>query len=665
MKNRIGIYCITVCLVCLFLGACYNGKLERALSLSGDNRTELEKVLTHYKEDDLKYRAACFLIENMPGHSRYDSLAVKQLQPYYEKCREISVNYNWSRPSAWMNETNAYWDKAKLEALSQFQAMKADVQYLKADYLIREIDLAFKAWRENAYSRSVNFDEFCRYILPYRIHNGICVDDSRSEFYRKYAGWFVGGELDFRVRVDSLLYQYADIVHNGFAAASLPILTFEAFEYIKRGTCDDRCKFNIALLSALGMPIVQDFVPAWGNRSGSHSWNAVVFDEEPYAFEPFWDVDRWKYKRIYDNKSLDLNLGKFCLPKVYRHTYEPYLEGPLADGKVKREDIPQLFRTPWIKDVSSQYFQTEDVRMKIDTPIPQGVEYGYLCVFNHKKWIPVQWGKIEKDGKVVFNQMGKGMFYLPAFFQNGKVIPAADPFFLNDEGEQVVYKISKRKVDIVVRRLKQDMDVKDVLRQKRWLSGLRLLGCESPTDRGEEIYEWTDTLDMWNNRVSVSPVRPYRYFRLLPVSDSIALCELSFRCIKNGKWIEVCPLSVSGKVKGINKNEKVEMISDHSSATGFKGIVYDKKENGILFEMEEPCLLREIMYVPYMDESMEKGKCYELYYWDGQWIGMGKMVGEEGIVVFKDVPAGGIYWIDTEGIVEKVFIYEDGILEWH
>ena len=38
-------------------------RLEYALEFAGKNRTELEKVLEHYKEDTMKYRAACFLIE--------------------------------------------------------------------------------------------------------------------------------------------------------------------------------------------------------------------------------------------------------------------------------------------------------------------------------------------------------------------------------------------------------------------------------------------------------------------------------------------------------------------------------------------------------------------------------------------------------------------------
>lgn len=49
-------------------------KLEQALVLAGENKTELEKVLKRYSldpADSLKYRAALFLIENMPGYLFY------------------------------------------------------------------------------------------------------------------------------------------------------------------------------------------------------------------------------------------------------------------------------------------------------------------------------------------------------------------------------------------------------------------------------------------------------------------------------------------------------------------------------------------------------------------------------------------------------------------
>ena len=51
------------------LVSCHNFKEDRQLSFAleraGENRRELEQVLEHYKNDSLKYRAACFLIKNM------------------------------------------------------------------------------------------------------------------------------------------------------------------------------------------------------------------------------------------------------------------------------------------------------------------------------------------------------------------------------------------------------------------------------------------------------------------------------------------------------------------------------------------------------------------------------------------------------------------------
>lgn len=55
-----------ICVV-VFL-ACHPGKsrLEEALEAAGENRSELEQVLDHYRGDSLKSLAAQFLIENMP-----------------------------------------------------------------------------------------------------------------------------------------------------------------------------------------------------------------------------------------------------------------------------------------------------------------------------------------------------------------------------------------------------------------------------------------------------------------------------------------------------------------------------------------------------------------------------------------------------------------------
>ena len=42
--------------------------IDAALKKAGENRLELEFVLNYFKNDSIKYNAAKFLIQNMPGH---------------------------------------------------------------------------------------------------------------------------------------------------------------------------------------------------------------------------------------------------------------------------------------------------------------------------------------------------------------------------------------------------------------------------------------------------------------------------------------------------------------------------------------------------------------------------------------------------------------------
>ena len=65
--------------------------LENALQQAGENRTELEKVLSYYQmdpADSLKYKAACFLIENMPFYTYYKGERLDQYLSYYTLLQE-------------------------------------------------------------------------------------------------------------------------------------------------------------------------------------------------------------------------------------------------------------------------------------------------------------------------------------------------------------------------------------------------------------------------------------------------------------------------------------------------------------------------------------------------------------------------------------------------
>lgn len=409
-------------IICIAISSCQcrqNKELRKSLSLAKENRYELQKVLNHYKNDPSKLEAAEFLIANMPGSFSRNNEILDLCQPFYAAYDSLAKIYNYQMDAERGEKIDSLWKIFSYQHPEIFRLpYQFDIETISAEKLINEIDLAFQAWQENVYSKNCSFDEFCEYILPYRRMNGLIIDDARKVFYERHHGkYFTQGNKDMIEEADSLLYQYHHLTHSQFWGTQIPIPNASTFEYLRHGLCEHRCWYNSLLFSSLGMAVAVDFVPAWGNRNSSHTWNVLIKDGKSYAFESFWDRDRWKYKRIYNNETFDYDWGRFRVAKVYRHSFKNYIEGPITNKKVKMEDIPDLFKNIKKKDVSHEYFDTVNVTITLNN-IPKGTYYAYLCVYNYNEWQPVQWGEISNN-KVTFKGMGKDVVYLPCYFKNG------------------------------------------------------------------------------------------------------------------------------------------------------------------------------------------------------------------------------------------------------
>ncbi|NDV65498.1 hypothetical protein [Bacteroides sp. 224] len=153
-------------------------ELEKTLTLAGENRTELESVLSYYNqqpEDSLKYKAACFLIENISGHYSYKDTS--RINKYYRELDSIATAYkgksNHLKDSLFRSIINKY---------SENQELIPDIQIIKADYLIMNIEQSFKVWQNGDWSQHLDFDEFCEYILPYKSCEMQILDNWREYF---------------------------------------------------------------------------------------------------------------------------------------------------------------------------------------------------------------------------------------------------------------------------------------------------------------------------------------------------------------------------------------------------------------------------------------------------------------------------------------------------
>lgn len=648
-------------------------RIQETLAFAGDNRKELEKVLEHYRDDSLKYEAARFLIMNMPGAYSIDSSVIENCAPFYEVYDSVTRVYGcdtvpylfWNkRYKEWGSKVDSIWKVYREVYREKLYSRKVlyDLNTLSASRLITEIDLAFEAWRGNVYTRDCSFDDFCEYILPYRRAPGLVIDSARQIFHKRHQGqFFTQPEKDFKKEVVKVLRNYQCLTHSHNYGNGIPIFSAATFEKLKHGLCEHRCWFNSLLLSSLGVMVAVDIVPAWGNRNDSHAWNVVIHNGETHAFEPFWDYDRWKYNRIYNNRTYDKYWGRFRLPKVYRKTYRQYLEGPLTDGGMEIEDIPALFRMVRKKDVSHEYFDTLNVEVRLQN-IPTGERYAYLCVFNNYKWAPVQWGRIT-EGRVVFVGMGKDILYMPMYCKDGEMEVADQAFWLKPDGSKIFLKPGEERREIVVHNFTGDTSYHGNHKNNDYVSGIVLTGGKNRNILRDTICMFPEEMELWTVTVSPAMTDSLRYVRMHLPKDRLAMGRLEFykqtpggiKRLDNSRFLQQLPISDWG--------ESPAYIFDSWSSTGYNQVI---PQGYVDIDLGECCRLSQIRFCPYLNGGFREDAEYELYYWDAQWHSIAKQRGGNTLH-FRDVPDGALLMIcklNSNSAVSRPFIFADGEIRW-
>ena len=152
MKN---IYFLFYTLLLVACKGIADNELNEALIAAKENKKELLKVLEHYQNDSLKLKAAVFLIKNMTYKGSV----------YYPERKKIHQIKKEAIVQGFLDETSL---KEAEENIQNFSFQK-DIEYITANYLIKNIDLAFEVWNKRTWAKKYSFNEFCEYVLPYRI----------------------------------------------------------------------------------------------------------------------------------------------------------------------------------------------------------------------------------------------------------------------------------------------------------------------------------------------------------------------------------------------------------------------------------------------------------------------------------------------------------------
>lgn len=623
MKNYIWIFGL------LLLCSCANNhRLNVALELAESNRGELEKVLLHYKDSGQKYDAACFLIENMPKCYSYKGWLIDTLR-YWKATTDSFGNID--------NKQVVKWEKYPASMMNK----EYDIHVITADYLIRNIDQAFEAWKKRPWNKNLSFDDFCELILPYRIGNET-LEDWRSAYSQEFSflldSVYTGTDMleavnvvldhikerGFRFNIDF------DTPHMG----ALYLLANRA------GKCVDACDLTLYALRSLGIPATIDMYIYESESRMGHTWNVVRDTVGNYFNINFFGIT--PSKRDVDGRRIG---------KVYRYTYG--LQNDNLKFLKSKDEIPPLFRHCFIKDVSEDYFKDN---LELNLPDVKA-DYVYLGLFRSlSAGEGVAMAEL-KRGKATFKNIESEMIYLPLGYENSTYKPIGYPIFFDGEKVQpYIPDLSARETVALKRKAAFFYWINDCFRS---VVGAKFeISDRKDFSESKHFYCIADTPR--TNRTFVHLPEPVkgRYVRCTTVKDKrVELAELSFSY--NG--VDVNPLKTEGDAPE-NKHLTVDNVIDGDVLS-----YYRPKKEGASFIVDfgkEVCF-NELMYMPRNDDNFIRiGDVYELFYHGGKegWISLGKKKATDTFLIYDNMPRGALFYLHdiTRGKEEQVFRIENG-----
>lgn len=608
-------------------------RLEYTLRQAGANGRELEKVLEHYQDQPLKLEAARFLIANMAPHHSYEGWEIDSLKQV-KRIKMLTGRIDGKVLRRWKS-----FDFRNSSVIR-------DVDVVKADVLIDNIDLAFEAWNRRPWSKCYTFEEFCEYVLPYRIDNEP-FEDWRRAYYERYSPI-----------LDSL-YQGSDVVEaarimaeylkgEGFCKCnefSLPHLGALFLLDTRVGYCRENCDIATYVMRALGLPITMDFYKMSPSYNSRHFWSALI-DTTGLAVPFNYAEDKVTRQQSIPEKKKG---------KVYRLFYD--IQTEKLDGLYADESVPPFFRNFFLSDVSEEYFPNSHVEMELDEDIDD--DWGYLCVFTGSELSPIDVARV-RGSRVRFDNVEPELIYFPACNRMGRMCAIGYPFLAGNEGIRYFIPDTSRCGRVTLTR-------KYPMRYNRTLLGtavgVRIEGAnERDLSDAELLCEIVDTPTVNYNILRPSVKGKFRYIRYsAPKGKLIQLGEWAM-FTKSQEW----PL----KIYAIEANHEVdelcrtwfELMMDGDWSTYYLSEVEGEQ---LVFDLGLPQTLDRFLLIPRNDDNfIHPGDLYELFYHDGVrgWVSLGSRIAEDTLLHFENVPEGALLWLHnhTRGKEERCFYMENG-----
>lgn len=390
-------------------------EVDRHLKEFPRARLAFEEVLNEFKDDELKRKAAFFIFNNMKNHYSETVIWVDSLGK--------ALDYDELNYSDYKTSIHAFRQKTRLNKVKPKISRIFDGDTISADYIINHINMILKTWNK-PWNKHLEFEDFCEYVLPYRVMNEP-VQYYQNIFFERFEPFLDslsdnGVDYELQCLVNMEIHKgYQNTFQREDPRYRLPLQGPLNLMHRKQGDCTNMVNYASYAMRSLGVPVTVDFTPWYSTSTGRHFWNVT------------WDKNG-KASIFVGTRN---NPGTYLIPrelgKVFRFKYsnnKDWIAHFLPENKLPHG----FFRKKHIFDVTPEYGPCTDLvfnlNVKTDSP------YAYISVFNGLNWKAVFFGKLNSQNKVCFKNMGRGAVYLPQIFKNNRFHSVAYPKLLRKDG---------------------------------------------------------------------------------------------------------------------------------------------------------------------------------------------------------------------------------------
>lgn len=573
-------------------------QMEEALAFAGTNRGEMEKVLYHYNGNKEKKAAAEWLIRNMPYHYGYAP------SPLMDSVRVILQDVLAGKNMERRRKEQLYVREAALKKIY-------DSHVISAEYLIDNIERAFKARDKRPWNRRLSFDDFCEMLLPYRVGTE-SLESWRAMYEDRYG--FVLDSLyrgsDIMAACDSLnkALEQKFLLEEALQAPDLG----PGFLLDNRvGGCQEVSGFSLYLLRVLGIPAATDFL----HKDVAHLWT-VAADT----------TGRKEFLCLFAEYSGDPQVrGKVDFRtkgKVYRKLYAP------VRGRL-------------FKDVSAEYFGDFTCEVPLEKRTGETV---WLGMFTGARWLPMEPGK-KQGKKVSFSSFEPGMVYAP----------------VTEEGKELGYPFIRYADGSLERFVPGPCgDSISVMRKTRLTGHIMGLMAESAGIVVEGAIDAAFSDIVWKDTLPVS----HRQYNYLYPEQNLRFIRL---CPPKGKPLQMAEVRIfRDRGRAVPLPFEIEAgalaLGDSDELTYYRASVPDAPA---VLDLGCEIYVAMLEWTPRNDDNFIRlGDVYELQYNNGPsgWVGLGRQTAADTVLHWNSVPQHALLRLHnlTRGREEDAFIFRDG-----